>query len=192
MPDNGCYVETCAGQAGEHGSKSACGRRASGQHPSRARLPERASASKVDPSGQSASLHAVKSLPSVRADRSLSRSGLFAIGPRQTRVADRGSWALRGDRGLRLASASPRTTTSWPGLAWPGLAWPGLAWLCERWAARSTPSGVTAPHPLRAGLGPLRRPALGQGLSNLAPVDLAPGRNHPRDHRHRRSHRRAG
>lgn len=67
----------------------------------------------------------------MRADRTLSRSGLFATGPRQLTLPIE----ARGLSEVTVASGSLQLTPDYD----------VLAWLCERWAARPTTSGVMRP-----------------------------------------------
>jgi hypothetical protein len=73
----------------------------------------------------------VEKLQSVRADRTLSRAGLWATGPRQLALPIE----ARGLSEVMIASGSLRLTPDYD----------LLAWLCERWAQRPTPSGVMRP-----------------------------------------------
>ena len=70
-------------------------------------------------------------LTSVRADRTLSRSGLFATGPRQLTLPIE----ARGLSEIVIASGSLRVTPDYD----------VLAWLCERWLTRPTESGWMRP-----------------------------------------------
>ncbi len=73
----------------------------------------------------------MEKLTSVRADRTLSRSGLWATGPRQLTLPIE----ARGLSEVVIASGSLRLTPDYD----------VLAWLCERWAQRPTPSGIMRP-----------------------------------------------
>jgi len=73
----------------------------------------------------------VEKLTSVRADRTLSRSGLWATGPRQLTLPIE----ARGLSEVVIASGSLQLTPDYD----------LLAWLCERWAQRPTPSGIIRP-----------------------------------------------
>lgn len=83
------------------------------------------------PSDERVSLPLVEKLTSVRADRTLSRSGLWATGPRQLTLPIE----ARGLSEVVIASGSLQLTPDYD----------LLAWLCERWAQRPTPSGVMRP-----------------------------------------------
>ncbi len=67
----------------------------------------------------------------VRADRTLSRCGLWAVGPRQLALPIE----ARGLSEVTIASGGLQLTPDYD----------VLAWLCERWAAHPTPSGVMRP-----------------------------------------------
>jgi len=73
----------------------------------------------------------VGDLQSVRADRTLSRAGLWAVGPRQLALPIE----ARGLSEVTIASGMLQTSPDFD----------VLAWLCERWARQPTPSGVMRP-----------------------------------------------
>lgn len=67
----------------------------------------------------------------VRADRTLSRAGLWAVGPRQLALPIE----AHGLSEVTIASGQLQLTPDYD----------VLAWLCERWARQPTPSGVMLP-----------------------------------------------
>ncbi len=73
----------------------------------------------------------VEKLTNVRADRTLSRCGMWATGPRELTLPIE----ARGLSEVVLASGSLQLTPDYD----------VLAWLCERWGQRPTPSGVMRP-----------------------------------------------
>jgi hypothetical protein len=105
------------------------------------------------PSELRASLSIVEKLESVRADRTLSRSGLWATGPRQLALP----FEARGLSEVLIASGSLRLTPDYD----------LLAWLCERWAQRPTPSGIMRPTLYEVGSDLYKGPPSGENYRDL-------------------------
>ena len=105
------------------------------------------------PSDAAVRLTFVGKLESVRADRTLSRSGLWATGPRQLALPIE----ARGLSEVLIASGSLRLTPDYD----------LLAWLCERWAQRPTPSGIMRPTLYEVGSDLYKGPPSGKDYRTL-------------------------